>query len=236
MWWSNNEQRRNQKEVIKNIIKRTKLNEKTAQSGAMGTNTPPSLCHSMQTADTFSDGISCTRAPSVDSQNSLEYNFNPTTTPDFYNASMPPPMFAPHFPHPGHFVPYDIDIKTESQMFINDIPTRRDSTMSTYSHYQTPPAIGHIYPTDSWIQQDYFESRRESFTEEPLDFPIFDYTTHGAFSPSHRVPSSRDKSAWRRTTRCHNTRARIQQSISALLHERIGVTYEDYTRTRGRAD
>ena len=28
MWWSNNEQRRNQKERIKNIIKRTKLNEK----------------------------------------------------------------------------------------------------------------------------------------------------------------------------------------------------------------
>ncbi|KAI4609578.1 uncharacterized protein J4E87_005393 [Alternaria ethzedia] len=183
MWWSNNEQRRTQKEVIKNIIKRTKLNEKTAQSGAMGTNTPPSLCHSMQTADTFSDGVSCTRAPSVDSQNSLDYNFNPTVTPDFYNSSMPPPMFAPTFTHPGHYVPYDIDIKTESQMFINDIPTRRDSTLSSYSHYQTPPA--HIYPTDDWIQKDYFE-RRESYIEEPLEFPIFDYTTYGAFSPSHQ--------------------------------------------------
>ncbi|KAJ4370645.1 DNA-binding transcriptional regulator ume6 [Neocucurbitaria cava] len=186
MWWSNNEQRRGQKEMIKNIIKRTKLNEKTAQGVTMGTNTPPSLCHSMQTADTFSDGISCTRAPSVDSQNSLDYNFNTVSTPDFYNASMPPPMFAPSFPHPGHFAPYEIDIKTESQMFINDIPTRRDSTISTFSHYQTPPAVGHIYPTDNWIQQDYFESRRESFTEEPLDFPIFDYTAHGAFSPSHQ--------------------------------------------------
>ncbi|CAO2648948.1 Nn.00g098970.m01.CDS01 [Neocucurbitaria sp. VM-36] len=186
MWWSNNEQRRNQKEMIKNIIKRTKLNEKTAQGVAMGTNTPPSLCHSMQTADTFSDGISCTRAPSVDSQNSLDYNFNSASTPDFYNSSMPPPMFAPSFSHPGHFAPYEIDIKTESQMFINDIPTRRDSTISTFSHYQTPPAVGHIYPTDNWIQQDYFESRRESFTEEPLDFPIFDYTAHGVFSPSHQ--------------------------------------------------
>lgn len=140
----------------------------------------------MQTADTFSDGITCTRAPSVDSQNSLEYNFNTVSTPDFYNASMPPPMFAPSFPHPGHYAPYEIDIKTESQMFINDIPTRRDSTISTFSHYQTPPAVGQMYPTDNWIQQDYFESRRESFAEEPLDFPIFDYTTHGAFSPSHQ--------------------------------------------------
>ena len=187
MWWSNNEQRRNQKEVIKNIIKRTKLNEKTAQGVTMGPNTPPSLCHSMQTADTFSDGIACTRAASVDSQNSLDYNFNAVSTPDFYNASMPPPMFAPSFAHPGHFAPYEIDIKTESQMFINDIPTRRDSTISTFSHYQTPPAVGQIYPTDSWIQQDYFESRRESFTEEPLDFPIFDFCSHGSFSPSHQT-------------------------------------------------
>jgi hypothetical protein len=186
MWWSNNEQRRAQKEHIKNIIKRTKLNEKTAQGGAMGTNTPPSLCHSTQTADTFSDGISCTRAPSVDSQNSLEYSFNPAATPDFYHGSMPPPMFAPSFAHPGQFAPYEIDIKTESQMFINDIPTRRDSTISTYSHYHTPPAVSQMYPTDNWIQQDYFESRRESFTEEPLELPIFDYTTYGAFSPSHQ--------------------------------------------------
>ncbi|KAL6706863.1 DNA-binding transcriptional regulator ume6 [Coniothyrium glycines] len=185
MWWSNNEQRRNQKEVIKNIIKRTKLNEKTAQGVTMGTSTPPSLCHSMQTADTFSDGMACTRAPSVDSQNSLDYNFS-TAAPDFYNSSMPPPMFTPSFSHPIHYAPYEIDIKTESQMFINDVPARRDSTISTFSHYQTPPAVGHIYPTENWIQQDYFESRRESFAEEPLEFPIFDYTTHGVFSPSHQ--------------------------------------------------
>lgn len=186
MWWSNNEQRRNQKEAIKNIIKRTKLNEKTAQAGGpIGTNTPPSLCHSMQTADTFSDGIACTRAPSVDSQNSLDYNFNPIAAPDFYNSSMPPPMFAPSFPNPGHFPPYEIDIKTETQMFINDIPTRRDSTISTFSHYQTPPAVGHAYPTDNWVQQDYFESRRESFAEGPLDFSAFEFP-HGCFSPSHQ--------------------------------------------------
>jgi hypothetical protein len=185
MWWSNNEQRRAQKEMIKNIIKRTKLSEKSAQGVTMGTNTPPSLCHSMQTADTFSDGITYTRAPSVDSQNSLDYNnFNPVTTPDFYNASMPPPMFAPSFAHPGQFTPFEIDIKTESQMFINDIQTRRDSTISTFSQYQTPPAVGG-YATDNWIQQDYFESHRESFTDEPLEMPFFDFTNHGSFSPSH---------------------------------------------------
>lgn len=186
MWWSNGEQRRNQKEVIKNIIKRTKLNEKSSQGVAVGSDTPPSLCHSMQTVDTYSDGVTCTRAPSVTSQNSLDYPFATDVAPDFFNASMPPPIFTPSFTHATHFPPYEVDVKTESQMFINDIPTRRDSTISTYSHYQTPPGPGHMYPTDSWIQQDYFESRCESFADEPFECPVFDFPTHRSRSPHHQ--------------------------------------------------
>ncbi|KAF2795622.1 hypothetical protein K505DRAFT_416313 [Melanomma pulvis-pyrius CBS 109.77] len=188
MWWSNNEQRRNQKEVIKNIIKRTKLNEKTANGTTMSASTPPSLCHSLPTSDTFSDGMGCTRAPSVDSQLSLDYNnFNQISAPDLYNSvAMPPPMFTPSFTHPGQFAPYEVDIKTESQMFINDVPTRRDSTISTFSTYQAPPVIGDPFPTENWVQQDYFESRRESFAEEPLDFQVFDFP-HESFSPSHQA-------------------------------------------------
>lgn len=188
MWWSNNEQRRQQKEIIKNIIKRTKLNEKTAQGVSMSANTPPSLCHSLPTSENFSDGLGCTRAPSVDSQISVDFNFNhQVQTPDLYGSvTMPPPMFAPSFTHPGQFAPYEVDIKTESQMFINDIPTRRDSTISTFSTYQAPPIPGHPFPTENWVQQDYFESRRESFAEEPLDFQVFDFP-HGSFSPSHQA-------------------------------------------------
>ena len=186
MWWSNNEQRRQQKEVIKNIIKRTKLNEKTSQGIPMSANTPPSLCHSLPTSDTFSDGMACTRAASVDSQLSLDYNFNHVSTPDaFTSAAMPPPMFAPSYSHYGQFTPYEVDIKTESQMFVNDIPTRRDSTISTFSTFQVPPVPGNPFPTENWIQQDYFESRRESFAEEPLDFNFFEFP-HGSFSPSHQ--------------------------------------------------
>jgi hypothetical protein len=95
-------------------------------------------------------------------------------------------MFAPSFPHPGQYAPYEVDIKTESQMFINDVPTRRDSTISTFSTYQAPPVVGHPFPTDNWVQQDYFESRRESFAEEPLDFQVFNFP-HGSFSPSHQA-------------------------------------------------
>ncbi|KAF2645687.1 C6 sexual development transcription factor-like protein NosA [Massarina eburnea CBS 473.64] len=186
MWWSNSDQRRNQKELIKNIIKRTKLQEKNTQGVAMSANTPPSLCHSLPTSDTFSDGMGHTRAPSVDSNLSLDYSFNAIAAPDLFNsASMPPPMFTPSFQHPGQFTPYEVDIKTESQMFINDIPTRRDSTISTFSTYQAPPVVGQPFPTDNWIQQDYSESRRESYAEEPLDFQAFDFP-HGSFSPSHQ--------------------------------------------------
>ncbi|OCL09490.1 hypothetical protein AOQ84DRAFT_20852 [Glonium stellatum] len=186
MWWSNNEQRRQQKEVIKNIIKRTKLNEKTSQGVPLSANTPPSLCHSLPTSDTFSDGMACTRAASVDSQLSLDYSFNHVSTPDvFSSAAMPPPIFAPSYPHYGQFTPYEVDIKTESQMFVNDIPTRRDSTISTFSTFQAPPVPGNPFPTENWVQQDYFESRRESFAEEPLDFNFFDFP-HGSFSPSHQ--------------------------------------------------
>jgi hypothetical protein len=168
--------------MIKNMIKRTKLNEKNAHQSSMNSNTPPSLVHDLGN----------TRASSADSQTSLDFNFNqPVGGTDFFNSvSMPPPMFAasfPHHPHPGHFnAPYEVDIKTESQMFINDIPTRRDSTISTFSTFQTPPVVGHQFSNESWIQQDYFESRRESFAEEPLDFQVFDFP-HGSFSPSHQA-------------------------------------------------
>lgn len=77
MWWSNNEQRRTQKEIIKNIIKRTKLNEKSAQGVTLTSNTPPSLCHSLPTSDTFSDGMGCTRAPSVDSPAFIRLQLQP---------------------------------------------------------------------------------------------------------------------------------------------------------------
>ncbi|KAF9730800.1 hypothetical protein PMIN06_012134 [Paraphaeosphaeria minitans] len=187
MWWSSSETRKGQKERIKNVIKRTKLQEKSQQGIAMSATTPPGLCHSLPTSDTYSDGIGCTRAPSVDSQNSLDYNFNAVATPGLYDSiSMPPPMFAPSFHNAGQFAPYEVDIKTESQLFIDDIPTRRDSTISTFSTYQTPPVTGHPFPTENWIQQDYFESRRESFAEEPVDFQVFDFP-HGSFSPSHQA-------------------------------------------------
>lgn len=188
MWWSNNEQRRQQKDIIKNIIKRTKLNEKTQQGMSLHTNTPPSLSHSVPTSDTFSDGIARTRGVSVESEFSFDGSLNQISTPDMFStsAAMPPPQFLPPFPQQPQFPPYEVDIKTECQMFVNDIPTRRDSTISTFSTFQAPPLPGQPFPAENWVQQDYFESRRESFAEEPVDFNFFEYP-HEHFSPSHQA-------------------------------------------------
>ena len=187
LWWSNTDQRRQQKDHIKNAIKRTKLTEKTMPGISLSTPSPPSLCHSVPTSDTFSDGMACTRAPSVDSQLSFDYPFNQIAPPDPYALPMPPPsMFGSAFAPSAHLAPpYEVDVKTESQMFIDDVPARRDSTVSSFSTFQAPPVLGHSFPADNWIQHDFFESRRESLAEEPLDFHVFDFP-YGASSPSHQ--------------------------------------------------
>lgn len=207
MWWSNNEQRRQQKEVIKNIIKHTKLQEKAqpqsqsqsqcgGQSLPVSASTPPSLCHSIPTCDTFSDGAARTRAVSVES--SLDYAFN--SPPELFaaashaaNSSMAAaaaaasaPIYGTPFGSSFPFAPYEVDIKTERQMFVNDVPTRRDSSISTFSTFQAPPLASNAFPVENWIQQDYFEERTESFAEEPIDFNFFDFP-HGPFTPSHQA-------------------------------------------------
>jgi C6 transcription factor Pro1 len=183
MWWSNNESRRREKERIKNIIKRTKLSEKTAQAVPLA-NSPPSLCHSLPTSDTSaSEGLGHTRAVSEDSQFDFnDFNSMPAIHQDF-SQMLPPQCFPPFTPLPD-FSPYEVDIKTERQTFVNDVPMRKDSTISSFSTYQAPQS--HSIP-DNWIQQDYFESRRESLVEDPLDFAFFDFP-HGPLSPSHNAP------------------------------------------------
>lgn len=92
--------------------------------------------------------------------------------------------------HPQYpmFSPYEIDIKTERQIFVNDVPTRRDSTISTFSTFQPPPLPNGMpaYPADSWVQQEYHDHIQESFNEEPVDFNFFEFP-HGSMSPNHET-------------------------------------------------
>ena len=185
MWWSNNDQRRLQKDNIKMIIKRKKLTEKTTSATNQvmdtGAETPPGLSHSLPTSATFSDPLDRTRSASIDSQLSL-FDFNaPPHIADYtaYNAQMHSShsQYASMYPE---FSPYEIDVKTERQMFVNDIPTRRESTISTFSTYHPPPppeAMLPSFPVDNEWDVTYDE-RRESLSEENLNTNLFDFC-HG---------------------------------------------------------
>ncbi|KAK5110862.1 hypothetical protein LTR62_005573 [Meristemomyces frigidus] len=187
MWWSNGEQRRNQKELIKNAIKRTQVSKKSTPS-APSIHSPPSLCHSNPTsAELYQDSFPQSRAPSVGSPFSTPYDCA-FASPEGYFAMPPPPQ--PMIAHPQYpmFSPYEVDIKTERQIYINGEQTRRDSTISTFSTYQPPPCGNGMpaFPADSWVQQEYYESNSEALTEEPVDINFFEYP-HEPATPEHET-------------------------------------------------
>ena len=178
MWWSNTEQRRKNKEDIKDKIRSTQLAKKHAS-------TPPSLCHSAPTSESHSESKCPSRAPSISTPYSTDCNFA-QASPEGYFAIPPldPSLSHAQFPM---FSPYEVDIKTERQIFVNDIPTRKDSTISSFSTFQPPTGSCSTpgYPADSWVQQEYFETQQESyFPEEPVNFEFFELP-HGQMTPSH---------------------------------------------------
>ncbi|RDW68527.1 putative Transcriptional regulatory protein pro1 [Coleophoma crateriformis] len=198
MWWSNNDQRRVQKDQIKAIIKRKKLTEKSTSTQVLSTSggeTPPGLSHSLPTSATFSDSMDRTRSASIESQYSL-FDFAAPQLADFtaYNAQMHSShsQYAPIYPD---FSPYEIDVKTERQMFVNDVPTRRESTISTFSTFHPPPPPEAMLPSfpvgHDWPEEVYHE-RRESLTEETLNMNFFDFS-HGPAVDSRQVAIELDE-------------------------------------------
>jgi C6 transcription factor Pro1 len=170
------------------------------------------LSHSVPTSDTYSDtpgsaalaaasgrGMNGhqmhTRDSSPDSDDDdYEHGFDPslTATPGLYDPYAVP-MYTPNLTHapftyPGQ--PYEVDVKTERQMFINDVPTRRDSTISTFSTFVPPPphAMLPSYTGDDWshlhshqIPPDVYADavKHEDWSnEEGFDPVFFDFTHH----------------------------------------------------------
>ncbi|THW05743.1 hypothetical protein D6D26_01966 [Aureobasidium pullulans] len=178
MWWSNTAKRAEQKELVKDRIKLTQ----TAKKAKDASTPPPSLCKT----ETGSDSKPSSRTPSVCTPFAPEINFT-QVSPEGYFALPPPEALMSHPPYPM-FSPYEVDIKTERQIFINDVPTRRDSTISTFSTFQPPPmgSSCHGFAPESWVQQDYFDMQQESFTEEPVNFEFFDLP-HGKTAPNHET-------------------------------------------------
>ena len=201
MWWSNNDARRKQKDDIKMIIKRKKLAEKSTHPHGANPHThthsiqtsvgsPPGLSHSLPTSATFSDPLDRARSGSIDSH--FGFNFNsPQSSHEFgpFTPQMRPEfMFSP-------YSPYEIDVKTERQMFINDVPTLHESTTSTFSTYAAPLPPGTVLPQfppeGEWTEQVYSE-RRESLTEETLNVNFFDFS-HGPSTTSRQVAIELDE-------------------------------------------
>jgi len=184
MWWGNNDARRKHKDDIKHIIKRKKLSEKSSTHTIQTScSSPPDLSHSLPTSATFTDPLDRNRSASIDSHFSTGFNFNSPPGAEYgpYGTQLPTEVLY------GQYSPYEIDVKTERQMYVNDVPTLRESHVSTFSTYHTPPPPGTVLPSNhgEWTQQIHHE-RKESLAEETLDVNFFDFS-HGASSESRQV-------------------------------------------------
>lgn len=179
------------------IIKRKKLSEKTTTNHVMtpSVHTPPGLSHSLPTSATYSETIDRTRSASIDSNFSLnDFDFNPPAIADF--TGFTPQMHGANAFHPQiypEFTPYNIDVKTERQIFMDDHLTGRETTTSTFTTYHPPPPPPEAMLPSSFPQQgQFFEDiyteteRKESLTEETFDLNTFDFN-HGAPQPIRQV-------------------------------------------------
>ena len=152
--------------------------------GPLGANTPPGLSHSLPTSATYSEVTTRTRAPSLGSDYSDGYDFNQPHIHDHFESYQPQifsPPYDPNMQYPIYpETPYEVDIKTERQMYVNDVPTRRDSSTSTFSTYQPPPPHTALpsFPEEEWVHDNVYETTNMYQPEEGIDFDFFDFS-HG---------------------------------------------------------
>ncbi|KPI39587.1 Transcriptional regulatory protein pro1 [Cyphellophora attinorum] len=152
-------------------------------------------------------------ASSPNSEDYDQFNQFPTGTPGLYDPFCMPMYSGSMTQTPVQYTgyhPYEVDVKTERQMFVNDVPTRRDSSISTFSTWIPPPeAMLPSYPAtqDQWsgtVHQStdsYYTSHMPSLNtdiddlshEEDLDFNFFQYSHphhqhHVQSQPAVQIP------------------------------------------------
>ncbi|KAJ5480661.1 hypothetical protein N7539_006555 [Penicillium diatomitis] len=171
MWWGNPEQRRIQKERIKNKIKQTKSLERS------GTR-PDGLPHSHISLSSPGPGETDFNQPIIDGCESFGLHF---ATPGFV------PISYAHY-----YTPYEVDIKTERQTFVNNVPLRHDSSISTFSAMGPPQLHSTLptFPAEDWFQEEMHigdhgyglmngslsgESSGQSYASLTADIPVADH-------------------------------------------------------------
>ena len=178
VWWANAEQRRAQKERIKNKIKHTKTIERSNSNNHAGELDCKAEAHKKRSTDQIDHYRNGNNSLSSPTGVSPEYDFNRPMYAE------PQDMFSSHLPTPGlgtapygpYTHPYEIDVKTERQTFINDVPMRHDSSTSTFSTF-APPQLSAPMPTytgDEWFGEDYFATQASNFDgmQAPMVGPI----------------------------------------------------------------
>ena len=95
--------------------------------------------------------------------------FDFSQAPEHLDIHAPPHVFSPPYDAHPFFqsytpMPYEVDVRTESQMYVNDVPTRKDSSTSTFSTWHAPPEMT-PFLEDEWVHEGIFEPA-EMFSED----------------------------------------------------------------------
>lgn len=182
MWWGNADLRRQHKENIKNQIKSMKIAEKQAAAQHMPLPTPPSSSMSMGTPPSLyhspSDEMCRKRGASIDSTFSSRFDFNGNIPihPEIFATQPMSSAQAPGITAPFGFQPFNDCWKLESQYFVNDVESRRDSTISTTCFKPLPASEDQPF-MDNWVQEETYEHRQELLVDDQIDFGVFDFST-----------------------------------------------------------
>lgn len=166
------------------MIKRTKTNEKASLQDS--NKLPPHMRNGMQGSDIYH--MKRTDSDESDDDCGDDSIIDPAFagTPGFYDPHAQHYFAAPYPPDMyGQGYTYEVDVKTERQMFVNDIPTRRDSSISTFSTFVPPPphSVLPSYTGDEFLQTTQYQTPTEDWAnEEGLDFNFFDFS-HGSQMP-----------------------------------------------------
>ena len=189
------------KDSIKGIIKRTKSNEKvqnkmgsSQQAHQMGGDTPPELSHSLPTSATYSV-TPRTGAHSADGSPFSSYHDfnNPPQIHDPYDPYSQPHVLSPPYDSNPYYsqypqTPYEVDIKTERQMYVDDVPTRKDSSTSTFSTFHPPPGVNPFSSTEEeYFHDGVFENTDVFGAEQGNEYDFFAQAPPPPLASSHSV-------------------------------------------------